>query len=465
MTFRFTQLTVPFAVLAACFALSVTPLCSAQVESDPLGTPVPEAEKKIQEVIDAAALFGKLDFDGALAKLKEGIAKHPELPPAELIMAQWCATAKQADGVRLYLERAVIASPDDPAPYIFLGEFAVRERRVTEGALLLGKADSLMASFTKSSERKAQMVPRIANGLSAVAAAREDWAEAQRQLEIWLQAEPKSAAAMQRLAQVLFKQGKAAEAWAQLKAAKEANPKMLTPAAILGGLYEQAGDHKNATKWMDYALKSAPKDTTTRLVVAQWALTTAQTKEDLGRAREEATQALQLDPKSLQAKILRGAVALYQKDWNNAEIYFESALSQSPNNFAAKNNLALALCEQTDDIKKRQAFEHARTNAQLNPKNAEAASTYGWVLYQVGNKRDAEKVLRQAASGRIAPDTAYYLARIYADFAKAASDAGQTEQAKPLKDQAKRLVDSTLKTKQLFSKREDAEALQEELAL
>ncbi|HYW78032.1 MAG TPA: tetratricopeptide repeat protein [Thermoguttaceae bacterium] len=462
MTYRFPRLTVPLAIVTACFVLSIAPLCFAQAETDPLGDPVPETAKPIQELTDALTLFRSLDFAGAEEKLKEGVAKNPELPPAEVIMAQWFAQGQQPNGVRMYLERAVMNEPNDPSAYIFLGDFALREGRVTEASLLLGKAESLLGSF-KNAKRKEQMVPQVANGLAAVAEARQDWTEAEKQLRIWLKAQPTSATAMNRLGRVLFMQKKAEEAWTQLKAAKEADPKILTPAATLARLYQQANDPVNAKKWMDYAVQSAPKDLPTRLVAAGWALTTAETQEQLERAKEEASQALQLDPKSLQAKVLRGAVALYQQDYGNAELYFDSAVKQSPNNFAAKNNLALALCEQADDAKKALAFEHAKANSTLYPKNTAAVSTLGWVLYKLGRKQEAEQVLRKAAAGQIAPDTAYYLARIYADFAEQAKAAGQDEPAKQLKEQSQKLLDQILKSKLLFSKRSDAEALQKEL--
>ena len=57
----------------------------------------------------------------------------------------------------------------------------------------------------------------------------------------------------------------------------------------------------------------------------------------------------------------------------------------SPSNFAASNNLALALCEQSDNLKKNRALEYAQINAQRYPKMADAASTLGWVQYRLGH--------------------------------------------------------------------------------
>jgi Flp pilus assembly protein TadD len=151
----------------------------------------------------------------------------------------------------------------------------------------------------------------------------------------------------------------------------------------------------------------------------------------------------------LNAKILRGLVALFNKDFKTAEKYFEDAHLQSPGNFAAKNNLALALCEEKDAAKLNRALEYANDSYQQNPRNPETASTVGWVLYKAGFKDRAEQALRLAASsGNLSPDTAYYLAQV-------AYDNGNM-------DLAKGLLDAALKTVS-FSMRPEAQALSDKI--
>ncbi len=69
---------------------------------------------------------------------------------------------------------------------------------------------------------------------------------------------------------------------------------------------------------------------------------------------------MQLEPKLLDAKILRGMVAIFQKDYATAERYFELAHLQSPRTFLASNDLALALIEQNDQAKKLRAWSTPR---------------------------------------------------------------------------------------------------------
>jgi Tfp pilus assembly protein PilF len=85
------------------------------------------------------------------------------------------------------------------------------------------------------------------------------------------------------------------------------------------------------------------------------------------------------------------------------------------------------------------------------PRQPEALATLGWTLYKAGQVDQAEQVLgRVFATGNISAATAYYMARI-------AVQRGRT-------DQAKRLLQSALDTSGNFAKRDEAEALLEQLS-
>jgi tetratricopeptide (TPR) repeat protein len=423
---------------------------SAQESTGAAGTPPtspPADSVQMPEIKDAVAKFSQRDFAGALKLIKEAVKKNPDLPPAQVIMAQLFGQAKQAAAVRRALENAVVDAPADPEAYVILGDFALRERRVTEAGLLFNKAGDLLAKFKGSEKRKKLLEPRIFAGLAAIAEARGDWAEAQKQTEAWLKVDKDSAVAMQRLALAMFKQKKATPAYEMLKKAAVANPKVLTPAATLATFYQQAGDVKNATIWMKYAVeKAAPKDLRTHLLATQWALETDQ----LDMAKKLAGESMDIDPKSLPAKVLRGVVDLFQGNYKNAEMYFEAAHLQSPSSFAATNNLALALVEQDDEGKNRKALEYATANVRARPRNTEAASTYGWVLYKMGQLKEANTILQKVMSvGNPSPDSMYFFARVLLDQDR--------------KEDAKKLLDFAVKSKQPFSKRRQAKKLVKEL--
>jgi Tfp pilus assembly protein PilF len=433
-------------------------LAAEPLSGDTLGTaaeapkqPVPQqaqqpAQPPASPEAEAVARFNKRDFDGALKVLKEAVKKDPELPPAQLIMARFFAQANVPVGVRNSLERAVIEVPDDPEPYVVMGDLALRDHRITDAQLLYLKAGEVLANFSKSAKRKQQLQSQVYSGLAAVCEARDDWPGAQKQIEAWLKFDPKSTLAMQRMARCLFQQKNAQGALEELKLAAKADPKLLTPEAVLAQYYEASGDHENAKKWMAAALVAAPSDLNTHLAAAEWDLETGQFDE----GQNEAAAAMKIDPKSLAAMILRGRAAVFLKDYVAAERYFETATLQSPRNFTASNELALVLAEQKDEAKRRRALEYAENNVQQNPRSLEAASTYGWVLYKNGKIDDAEKVLQNVvASRQVSPSTPYYFAQILADRSHG--------------DQARQLLESALNAPRPFTMRDKAKALMEQL--
>ena len=129
----------------------------------------------------------------------------------------------------------------------------------------------------------------------------------------------------------------------------------------------------------------APDDLTTRQVVAIWALE----KGKIAFAKEQAEAALRIeasDPKKYSGsnvgRMLRGLVALWEKDWPEAENYFQKVILENPNDFAARNNLALALVEQDDPAKQQRALAYAEANYRDNKNNPDALSTLGWVYFR-----------------------------------------------------------------------------------
>jgi len=412
---------------------------------DPLGgTSAPNQGN--QEINDAVTRVRNQDFDGALTLLKSAVSKNPDLPPAQVIMAQLFAQANQAQGARNALERAVVESPKDPEAYVLLGDIALRDRGVTEACLLFEKANELLPNLKDSPKRKKILAPRVLAGLTSVAEAREDWPGAMKQLEAWAKLEPENANVLQRIARALFQLKKQDEALAKLKEAVKLDKNIITPEAQIAQWYEATGDREKATSMMIAALKEAPKDLRTRLAAAQWSLQTDQ----LDQAREQAASALQIDPNSLDAKLMRGLVAMFQRDYKAAELHFESALLQAPDNFAASNNLALALADQDEENKKRRALAYAQVNVRQFPRQAEAHSTLGWVLYRLGRLDEAEQSLRTAVSGgTLSADTAYYLARVAVDRNR--------------KDEARNLLETALRFKGPFLLRKEAQVLLDQL--
>lgn len=431
-----TGLVVGLASAAMADPVAATP------DASKINTTTPQSK----EVKAAIERFQGGDFEGALTNLKLAAKENKDLPPAQIMMAQLFAQAQRAADVRTSLERAVIDDEADPEAYVIMAEVAVMERRITEADLLLNYAKSALQNFTRSETRKNALIIRSEAGLAAVCEAREKWEEAQKYLKAWIAADAKSAAAHQRLARVLFQlKSTDAAVLAELKKAQELDKNSLTPEAVLARFYQaraESGDSQKAETWMATALKAAPKDFATLMSAAQLAAETS----TFNKAKDYAAAALEVNKESIDAKLTLGVVNLLLKDYPAAEKLFYDALQQSPSNFAASNNLALALAEQKEDAKKMKALEYAAVNVRQFPKQAEGYSTLGWVYYKLGKLDEAEQSLRTAASsGQLSPDTAYYLAKVLVDRDK--------------KSDARTLLNVALKSKALFTMRKEAKEL------
>ena len=89
-------------------------------------------------------------------------------------------------------------------------------------------------------------------------------------------------------------------------------------------------------------------------------------------------------------------------------------------------------------------------NVQRYPQVAEAASTYGWVLSNLGRLDEAERAFQAAISGgQVNPDTAYYIARLAYERGREAL--------------AKQWLEVALKSTGPFAMRQEATALMEQL--
>lgn len=443
----FAVIAMATAVLAtACAALSVSKLAAEPISGVESLTDPWQTQRQPYNMADVQARFQDRDYDGALNLLEEIVRDNADMSPAQFIMAQLYSKAGMNAEARVALEKAAVEAPDDPEVYLLLARVAIRDRDLPKAELLYRKAMTLVAAFNKSAKRKAWMEPQIRSGLASVAEVRKDWPAAQKTLEQWLQQDPNNTAAAQRLAHCLFQQKNVKGALERLRAAAKADAELLTPEAILAMFYHKSGDRENAKKWMTAALVAAPKDLNTHLIASQWALETGQLYE----AQKQAIAALRLSPTSLNAKLLQAMIANYERNYEAAEMFFESALKQTPSNLFITNNLALSLAEQNDDAKKQRALELAEANAKLYPEVAEVLSTYGMVLYRLGRLADAERALRDSAALKDpSVDTAYIMACI------------AVEQGR--KAEARQLLENALKNTSLCMFRHEAEELLKKL--
>lgn len=399
------------------------------------------------ELVDAIQKFQNRDYTGALDALNGAAGKYPDLPPGRTLLARLHFLAGQTLAGQGQLEQAATDQPDDPESYVLLGDVAFSSGRIVESSLLFEKAAALAGSYGGDAKRKLNLESRCRAGMASVAEARRDWAGAKSQLDSWLQLDPENALAHHRLGAVLFQlDPKNKDAVKHLELAAQKSDKLPPYPITMVRLYEQSGNREESTKWAKFAVSKLPDNLLVRLGVARWAWETDQ----LDMAKENADKAAELDANSLDAKILRGVIARFQGQLEEAEKLLDAAKLQEPGNFTATDQLALVLIDSSDEAKRRRSLELAELNARNNNQSVEAAWTLGWIYYRWGKLREAAQLMSAAAAnGRLSPDAAYYMARL-------SKDLGQAENVR-------KFLDAALAANGPFANRAEAKRLQGEL--
>ena len=399
-----------------------------------------------KEINNAISRFRDRDIDGCRAVLERAKSNNPKLPPPGVMMAMLWLSVNQLGPARAELEDTAVKFPADPEPYLMLGDLAFQERRVTEADVLFSKATSLTAGYAENPKRKRDFDIRCNAGAAAVAEARKQWEAAQTHLAAWLQLDPDNASAHQRMGIVLFQLGKEMESLAEFREARKLDEKAVQPELALARLYDDAKKRDTAKKLIEQAIKASPGDAAVQLAAAQWYLG----QNDLETAKQGAETALKLDPRSLEAKVVRGAIARVARDYKTAEKFFNDAHVQSPGNFPASNSLALVLIESEDKDARQRAMEMAEANVAMHrensPQQVNALTTLAWVYYKLGRREDAEKILEQISrNNALTTDGAYYVAKLLADRGE--------------KERARKILEEVLANEPMFATRPDASDL------
>lgn len=444
------RITAAAVVALGCTGLVGASTAHAQVTAQSLVGKAVSGDAEFQDITSGINRFRDRDIDGCRAMFERAYSNNPKLPPPGVLMSMLWLSVNQMQAARGELEQTVIEHPADPEPYLMLGDLAFQERRVTDAETLFTRGVDLTAAFESNAKRKRDFQIRGHAGLAAVAEARKQWALAEEQLQGWLTLDPDSASAHQRMGIVRFQLGKATEALAEFREARNLDDKAVQPELAMARLYDEKKDEDKARRLIELAIESSPEDPAVLLASAQWYLG----QNDLASAKKQTDAALKLDDKSLDAKIVRGAIARVERDYATAETFFSSAHTQSPLNFPASNSLALVLIESDNDESRQRALEMAEGNVALHrensPQQVNALTTLAWVFYKLGRREDAEQILTQISqSNQLTSDGAYYVARLLADR-------GESQRARTILEQV-------LSREPVFATRADAEDLMKSL--
>lgn len=365
------------------------------------------------ELDQAAKALREGRADEALRLIREGARNHADWPPPRLILARMYFAIGQNVPGRQALEATVVEEPDNPDVILTFASVNLNEGRLHDTQLNCEKALTLADQLPADSTKARNIRKEAYAGLAGVDENRGQWDQARGHLRAWLEIDPKSGAARQRLGRALFHLGRKDEAFAEISRGRKDDPKLDPAALTMALLSAQAGDVRAAGDWYDRAIQAEPDTLVARVSYARWLIE----QGEYDRAGTQAGEAARIDPASRETPRLRGQIAWRKRDFPAAEAIFEKLHQDSPNDVGVACLLALSLAEQESSAKRAHGLELAETNARTTT-TAETLSTLARAQYRSGKLDDCEKTLTQASAagqGQISADTAYFAARLMAD--------------------------------------------------
>jgi tetratricopeptide (TPR) repeat protein len=412
--------------LGLAMALAPAVAHSAPIAGAPPAAESPEQKQYPQEVRQAIESFESGEAAKAFELLRKATELHPQLAPARLMFANLYFSEGHDAAGRSQLELAVVEHLNDPEPHLIFGDIAVRERRISDAEAQYKWGAELLEKLSQDHPRRPNLDIQHAMGMARVAELRKQWDLADGWIDRVLRSRPDHPIARFRLAHIRFAQGRTEEAHELFESAHELDPRISPPAMAMAEAYRKSGDLQQTAVWLERAAGDSPQDARPRVALARLYWETNQ----LEKATDQARMAEQVNPDSLEAKLICGTVARFRGELPKAQEYFEQVLDKEPTSFLAGNQLALVLAEQATASELRRALDMALINVRADPESADAASTLGRVYYRLGKLELAEQHLRRAlASGRAGRETAYYLAVVLADRGNLAEAEGMVDQA------------------------------------
>ena len=405
-------------LLSLSMMCAVTAPCFAQLTGKQfLATVVEKHGPEYADVDTAIEAFRRGEFAQSRGLLEAAAKKHPELAPADVMLAYLFMTANRRPEAEVALERALLLVPADPEAYIVLSDIAMREQHFGLADLGYQQARKLVKDYEANPKRAANMQIRIEAGQASIAESRAQFDKAKELLQAWIALEPKNPVPTGSLGRISFREKdyEGARKWFdKLHELDSSAP----PADIaMGQLFSDAGMRDKALASMKAALDGPDgKDIRTQASVGEWALNGGMVE----LAQQTIAAALKTDKDSVVANVLTARLARQNGKFADAEAILNNLVLRSPNQFFATNELARTLAANADKKKQATGLQYAARNYQQLgkrqiPEAREAIMTYAWLLSVNGRTKEAAVILNSLPNGStISAENSYYAAKIYA---------------------------------------------------
>ena len=300
---------------------------------------------------DAILLLGQINLanghaDKVIEPLNRLLKKRPDLRNAALVLAAAYGSLDRFDHAAVVLEEQAKLAPNDPQLPIVLGLIYRQTKRNDEARQAFEKAAQLMPNNLFPIDQLIEM--DLLN---------KHFDTARQRIRSQFRKTPNVAAAHYFEGKILAAEGKWDAAGTELQRTVELDPNFVAACDLLVQTYV-------ATNRLPQAIN--------------------QLQDELSKNPNNASSVMTL-----------ALIYEQMRDYPKARDAYEKLLSINPDFVPALNNLAYLYTERLNDLNK--AYDLARKAHDLQPQDAAAADTLGWVLYKRGDYQQALAILQESA--------------------------------------------------------------------
>lgn len=267
-------------------------------------------------------------LDKAEEQYRAMIAAQPDVLRHRALLARFLGNTDQVDKAEAVLREAVRANPKDPQRYVLLAELLAQRRGPEQAEKALTEAVRTLPD---------EMSLRFALGTLYETMKRPDKAsDVYRTIITASGVRPDGLKARTHLAQILFTQGKAAEAEALIKEVLEENPRDNMALLLKGRRQLLRGDATGATNSFRTVLKDQPENAEVLALLAQAHMA----GKEPALAEESLKKAIEVNPGYITAHLRLAELMANRKDLDGALKELDKALVAAPDDLRVLQAMA-----------------------------------------------------------------------------------------------------------------------------
>lgn len=382
--------------LAATFMIDRGDVATALAQLQAVVTSSPENAVAHYQLGRAYLASGRQDAqEEAKQQFQKAMSLRPDLILPRLGLAELQVRHGEFEGALATIRDILARDPGNVNAKLIQSQALLGQKRYPE-------SDALLAGMLKSNSASPEVFYQ--EGVSNLTQGKPKDAESAFMRAYQLN--PASAKGLMGVVESDFQLGKADEAMATLQAELKKSPNRLDILFLMGTTAQRSGKYQDALRYFNQVLSGLDKKTTARADMYMQIANTYRLQGDRDSAIANYMKAREILPEN---EIVLSALGLMLDQAgrkSEARQAYEAALKTNPNDAWVMNNLAFLMADTATDLDV--ALNYAQKAKGLDPNRPEISDTLGWILLKKSLPDNAIPVLKDLVSRYPAQSTYHY---------------------------------------------------------